>query len=483
MLAGRLGGVPFKYFGDWTDRIAKGELPHSKPTRPQGVERNVVVTTWDWGDPKNYLHDLIASRPAQSDGQRLRPALRLARILHRRNPDPRSQDATRSPPSRRRCAMPNMPKCSDPGTPRCAEPLAPSAYWGDEKIWDTKANNHNSMFDKKGRVWFAATVARSEETRPSARRAPTIRRPRLFPLERAHRQLTMLDPKTRSTPSSTPASGPTICSSATTPTTPCGPAAAARCVGWINTKMFDETGDAAKSQGWTRAHPRHQRQRQARRLRRARTSRSIRPRTSASRAGFYAVMPSPVDGSIWGTSLRQPRLDRAARARPQPARDRAGGNLQRARAGLRHPRRRHRQATASCGSRSPAATSAASTGASARARSTGRRRPAIIARRAGRSTSTRVPASRASGENSAESSYYTWVDQHNTFGLGKDVPMSHRQPHGRRWSRSRTARWSRCASRIRSASTPRASTAASTIRMPAGKAAACGRRAATARRG
>ncbi len=38
-LAGHLGGVPFKYFGDWTDRIAKGELPHAKPPRPQGVER------------------------------------------------------------------------------------------------------------------------------------------------------------------------------------------------------------------------------------------------------------------------------------------------------------------------------------------------------------------------------------------------------------------------------------------------------------
>jgi hypothetical protein len=28
------------------------------------------------------------------------------------------------------------------------------------------------------------------------------------------------------------------------------------------------------------------------------------------------------------------------------------------------------------------------------------------------------------GENSAESSYYTWVDQHNTFGLGENVPIS-----------------------------------------------------------
>ena len=50
-----------RYLADWTDRIAKGELPHTKPTRPQGVERNIVVTTWDWLDDKHYLHDLIAS--------------------------------------------------------------------------------------------------------------------------------------------------------------------------------------------------------------------------------------------------------------------------------------------------------------------------------------------------------------------------------------------------------------------------------------
>ena len=44
-LAGNFGGAPFKYLGDWTDRIAKGEQPKSKPPRPQGVERNVVVTS------------------------------------------------------------------------------------------------------------------------------------------------------------------------------------------------------------------------------------------------------------------------------------------------------------------------------------------------------------------------------------------------------------------------------------------------------
>ena len=48
-------------FADWTDRIAAGELPASQPARPQGVERNIVLTLWDWAGPKDYLHDEIST--------------------------------------------------------------------------------------------------------------------------------------------------------------------------------------------------------------------------------------------------------------------------------------------------------------------------------------------------------------------------------------------------------------------------------------
>ena len=48
-------------FGDWTSRIARGELPAEAPPRPRGIERNVVITQWDWADPKAYLHDEIAT--------------------------------------------------------------------------------------------------------------------------------------------------------------------------------------------------------------------------------------------------------------------------------------------------------------------------------------------------------------------------------------------------------------------------------------
>src|SRR5437762_5926850 len=48
-------------YSDWTDRIAKGDLPSMQPQRPQGKERNVVITMWDWGTPTTYLHDEISS--------------------------------------------------------------------------------------------------------------------------------------------------------------------------------------------------------------------------------------------------------------------------------------------------------------------------------------------------------------------------------------------------------------------------------------
>src|SRR5438477_7336820 len=50
-----------KMYADWTDRIAAGELPAVTPQRPQGKERNVVITMWDWADARACLHDEIAS--------------------------------------------------------------------------------------------------------------------------------------------------------------------------------------------------------------------------------------------------------------------------------------------------------------------------------------------------------------------------------------------------------------------------------------
>src|SRR6266536_3400849 len=42
-------------------RIAAGELPFAQPLRPSGIERNVVLTLWDWSRPTAYLHDEIST--------------------------------------------------------------------------------------------------------------------------------------------------------------------------------------------------------------------------------------------------------------------------------------------------------------------------------------------------------------------------------------------------------------------------------------
>ncbi|HSK30673.1 MAG TPA: carboxypeptidase-like regulatory domain-containing protein, partial [Candidatus Limnocylindria bacterium] len=135
-----LGGAPIKYFADWTDRIAKGELPHAKPPRPQGVERNIVVTTWDWFDEKKYLHDLISSDRRFPTVNSYGPLYGSAEYSGDGLPilDPKTHTVrTFQAPVRDA----NTPEALGPGHAASDKLMQPSPYWGSEKIWDTKANN------------------------------------------------------------------------------------------------------------------------------------------------------------------------------------------------------------------------------------------------------------------------------------------------------------------------------------------------------
>ena len=73
--------------------------------------------------------------------------------------------------------------------------MQPSAYWGDEKIWNTKANNHNAMFDGKGRVWLAATI-RGADNPAFCKKGSDHPSAKVFPLDQSGRQVAILDPKT-----------------------------------------------------------------------------------------------------------------------------------------------------------------------------------------------------------------------------------------------------------------------------------------------
>ncbi len=45
---------------DWIERIKDGEVPPAPP-RPQGIERNLVLTLWDFADRTAFPHDLIST--------------------------------------------------------------------------------------------------------------------------------------------------------------------------------------------------------------------------------------------------------------------------------------------------------------------------------------------------------------------------------------------------------------------------------------
>ena len=56
-----LGAEVFpRTLAEWATRIAEGEVPPAPP-RPTDLERNVVISQWEWGRRDSYIHDLIST--------------------------------------------------------------------------------------------------------------------------------------------------------------------------------------------------------------------------------------------------------------------------------------------------------------------------------------------------------------------------------------------------------------------------------------
>ena len=416
-IAGEFGAVPYKYFGDWTDRIAKGELPSTKPERPQGVERNIVVSSWEWSEPNKYLHDLISSDRRYPSVNAYGPLYGSPEYSTDNMPilDPKTAKVTyfKMP-----VQDPNMPLSLGPGHAGDVNVMAASAYWGEENLWDTRANNHNSMIDKDGRVWLSASV-RGQDNPAYCKKGSDHPSAKIFPLDKSSRQAAMLDPKTMKYSfidtcfgSHHPQFG--YDADNTLWFSGAGPVAA-----WLNTKQFLETGDAVASQGWAPfvldtsgdgklgeyVEP----------------DQPIVPGKDKRILGGspYAVMPHPTDGSVWytvgvfGGSPGFLRYDPKTRLSevfnmPKPGFGIRGGDID--------------KNGVLWGS-----------GSSGHLVSFDRRKckgplngPTALGDHCPEGWAFhRYPGPSFEGEtNSAEASYYTWVDQHNTLGLGDDVPVS-----------------------------------------------------------
>ena len=408
-------------FADWTERIKNGAVPPTPP-RPQGAERNIVITQWDFAEPRVYLHDVVSTdrrNPRLYANGPIYGALELSAdylpVL-----DPVKHTASKIPLTVR-----------DPATPATSPMMpAPSPYWGSDVIWTSKNNVHNPMMDGQGRVWITSTVrpaanpdfCKNGTLHPSAK---------VFPLERANRHLAVYDPKTQklthiSTCYSThhlmfaEDANNTLWTSA---------GGGGGVIGWLNTKLFDETQDEAKAQGWspfiidTNGN--------GKRDAYVEPGQPVDPtRDKRLNFGLYAVSPAP-DGSVWGTVLGFP----GAIARVVPGTNPAETALtEYYETPIGNPDFKGQAGFSPRGGdvdRNGVFWSALASGHLA---SFDRRKCKVTSG----PTATGQhcpegwtlykepvpPLTGAEDVGSAEASYYTWVDQFDTSGLGRNTPIN-----------------------------------------------------------
>ena len=301
--------LAFKLFGDWTDRIAAGELPFAQPTRPQGIERNVVLTLWDWSRPTAYLHDEIST-------DRRKPSVNANGKLYGTTEE--STDFIPILDPAHNTATELKHPVRDPNTPSSKDaPMGPSPYWGEEPIWDAQTSNHNPMMDEKGHVWITARV-RAPANPDFCKKGSDHPSAKVFPLAESNRHLSMYDPATGkftliSTcfPTHHLAFAEDAHNTLWTSTGVVGPGA----VGWLDRKMFEETGDEEKSQGWTPLIL--DTNGNGKRDDYVEPGQPVDPTKDKRVAlSLYSVAVNPLDGSVWGTALGYPgavvRLDPGA---------------------------------------------------------------------------------------------------------------------------------------------------------------------------
>jgi hypothetical protein len=180
-----------KAFSDWTDRIAKGEVPPA-PERPKGVERNIVATLWDVGDDHSFMHDEISTdknHPTVNGGGPVYAVSAGHGQLVVMDPKESSTYSIDIPT--------RAPKETVPS--RFPKPAMPSLHWGNEHLWGNPPYNpadpHNPMLDSKGRVWTTSKIRPNQD--PAWCNDGSNKYADWYPLRTSGRQASFYDPKTQ----------------------------------------------------------------------------------------------------------------------------------------------------------------------------------------------------------------------------------------------------------------------------------------------
>ena len=229
-------------FADWSDRIASGALPPIPP-RPQGVERNVVTTMWEWGTEIDYIHDEIATDKRD-------PTVNANGPVYGVNIS--NDELTILDPVTHVATNLKVPMRADPATVRsmiAPSMPVPSRFFGEELIWNDPANPHNPMMDQKGRVWMTSAI-RGRQNPEYCQEGSDNKYAQYYPLANSGRSAVYYDPPTEEFVMIDTCFGTHHLQFAEDDDNTLFFSGGGQVIGWINTNVYDETGDEQFSQGW-----------------------------------------------------------------------------------------------------------------------------------------------------------------------------------------------------------------------------------------
>jgi hypothetical protein len=154
-LVNRLGrDLVEKTFVDWATRIQKGEVPPAPP-RPAGIERNFVVTQWDWGAPESFFHDLTST-------DKRNPTLYPYGKVYGADRTGGGRLWVLDPVKNTVEALMVKPRVSQGYSTKKdyyhPKNIAAGDEGGGDSAAEWMASPHNPMFDDKGRVWMTVPV-------------------------------------------------------------------------------------------------------------------------------------------------------------------------------------------------------------------------------------------------------------------------------------------------------------------------------------
>ncbi len=141
-----------RMLADWGSRIAAGEVPPAPP-RPTGIERNVVLSQWDWGFPESFVHDLVST-------DKRNPSLYPYGKVYGVDRTGGGRLLILDPVKNTTTWLQVEPRDKSRGYSltkdyyRGAEEN--QAYVGEDPQW--MASPHNPMLDEHGRVWLTTQI-------------------------------------------------------------------------------------------------------------------------------------------------------------------------------------------------------------------------------------------------------------------------------------------------------------------------------------